>query len=851
MRKFIKKSVVAIMTAAMVISSVGTVGTKVEASSGYELQNYSVQDLMLKFGVIAFDNLQVSSHCHSNFMVNKLNMTETAGLRQSYNQAEEFYFTSAVTLREHMTDEDNIMTDTLYTAAAVEMRDENGNNVPYVALSNGTSYQKISNPKVVIHKENYVNLQDVQKKFMAYNYTLSKQTETNSVVRDLTSTENMNNRYVKVLGTGLNCCNIPYEEFIAHDTYINFYFTDFDNDDVLVVNVDLANAKDTNGNKLDTVSFKDLVVCDGTNKINSAESNFGTRCNRMYFNFYDSSNASGNYQYTGKIKFNAAGFGTIIAPSATVEFGHNWDGTVIAKNIVIGGEYHRVDGTKIPEVTLMELPNTGTDTPGGNTPGSDTPGGNTPGNDTPGNDTPSGDTPSGDTPSGDTPSGDTPSGDTPSGDTPSGDTPSGDTPSGDTPSGDTPSGDTPSGDTPSGDTPSGDTPSGDTPSSDTPSGDTPSGDTPSGDTPSSDTPSGDTPNNDNKNDSKDKSSVSITIKDETTDDPVPGAKVEVTNPDGTKTEYVTDENGEITLEDVPEGDYKVVVKDVPKGYDVTIGTEVKVRVKKGDNKQNIVTNTGNKSMKAKNTQDAKNAKKALKGAADVKTGDDTVVSATLKQNSEITQVGAKNNKTVTKTYNKQLKSFKKKHKKQSKEIAAWITIAGTKIDYPVMYSGLKNNTKYLKKDINGKKDSHGMLFASYITPTRKITYNNVIYGHNMKDGTMFTDLLKYQNKSFYKNHKYVKLSTKGYNYSYEVVEVIRISCKKGSKDRMILEKFAEIGNKKVFNQWKKQVTKNREYKCSGKYNRNDTLMILSTCEYEKENGRFVLVCKQVKNKKVK
>ena len=766
MRKFIKKSVVAIMTAAMVISSVGTVGTKVEASSGYELQNYSVQDLMLKFGVIAFDNLQVSSHCHSNFMVNKLNMTETAGLRQSYNQAEEFYFTSAVTLREHMTDEDNIMTDTLYTAAAVEMRDENGNNVPYVALSNGTSYQKISNPKVVIHKENYVNLQDVQKKFMAYNYTLSKQTETNSVVRDLTSTENMNNRYVKVLGTGLNCCNIPYEEFIAHDTYINFYFTDFDNDDVLVVNVDLANAKDTNGNKLDTVSFKDLVVCDGTNKINSAESNFGTRCNRMYFNFYDSSNASGNYQYTGKIKFNAAGFGTIIAPSATVEFGHNWDGTVIAKNIVIGGEYHRVDGTKIPEVTLMELPNTGTDTPGGNTPGSDTPGGNTPGNDTPGNDTPS-------------------------------------------------------------------------------------GDTPSGDTPSSDTPSGDTPNNDNKNDSKDKSSVSITIKDETTDDPVPGAKVEVTNPDGTKTEYVTDENGEITLEDVPEGDYKVVVKDVPKGYDVTIGTEVKVRVKKGDNKQNIVTNTGNKSMKAKNTQDAKNAKKALKGAADVKTGDDTVVSATLKQNSEITQVGAKNNKTVTKTYNKQLKSFKKKHKKQSKEIAAWITIAGTKIDYPVMYSGLKNNTKYLKKDINGKKDSHGMLFASYITPTRKITYNNVIYGHNMKDGTMFTDLLKYQNKSFYKNHKYVKLSTKGYNYSYEVVEVIRISCKKGSKDRMILEKFAEIGNKKVFNQWKKQVTKNREYKCSGKYNRNDTLMILSTCEYEKENGRFVLVCKQVKNKKVK
>ena len=162
--------------------------------------------------------------------------------------------------------------------------------------------------------------------------------------------------------------------------------------------------------------------------------------------------------------------------------------------------------------------------------------------------------------------------------------------------------------------------------------------------------------------------------------------------------------------------------------------------------------------------------------------------------------------------------------------------------------------EYLYANPKGAYSQWGNPFMDYecgIKDSSKLSDNFLIYGHNMKDGTMFTDLLKYQNKSFYKNHKYVKLSTKGYNYSYEVVEVIRISCKKGSKDRMILEKFAEIGNKKVFNQWKKQVTKNREYKCSGKYNRNDTLMILSTCEYEKENGRFILVCKQVKNKKVK
>lgn len=114
-----------------------------------------------------------------------------------------------------------------------------------------------------------------------------------------------------------------------------------------------------------------------------------------------------------------------------------------------------------------------------------------------------------------------------------------------------------------------------------------------------------------------------------------------------------------------------------------------------------------------------------------------------------------------------------------------------------MYTGIKNNTKYLYKNIDGKKDSHGMLFASYVTPK------------------------------------------------------CRISCAKGSKDRMIYEKFAQLDNKKVYKKWKKQVAKNREYNCGGKYNSSDELLILSTCEYSKENGRFAILCKQVKCRKNK
>ena len=336
-----------------------------------------------------------------------------------------------------------------------------------------------------------------------------------------------------------------------------------------------------------------------------------------------------------------------------------------------------------------------------------------------------------------------------------------------------------------------------------------------------------------------KGDLTIIITDEKTDDPVPGASIEVTTPTGDKTEHVTDSTGTVTIKDTPAGDYSVVVTDVPKGYTVTKNKKVTITVEKGQTTEKRVS---------KNATDAKNAKKALRHAADVKTGSKENIS--LKEQN-ITRLAAKNAKTTTKNYNKNLKKYKKKHKKQAKEVAAWITIKGTRINYPVMYTGIKNNTKYLHKNIDGKKDSHGMLFASYITPKRRISYNNIIYGHNMKDGSMFAGLNRYASKSFFKKHKYVKLDTAGYNYVYQVVDVFRISCAKGSKDRMIYEKFAQLDNKKVYKKWKKQVAKNREYNCGGKYNSSDELLILSTCEYSKENGRLAILCKQVKCKKIK
>lgn len=86
-----------------------------------------------------------------------------------------------------------------------------------------------------------------------------------------------------------------------------------------------------------------------------------------------------------------------------------------------------------------------------------------------------------------------------------------------------------------------------------------------------------------KNDDKKKNAkgnLVITVFDEKTGDVVPGAKVEVINPDGTKKTYTTDDYGKVTIKNTAPGDYTVAVTDVPKGYTVTTNKKVTLTVKK-------------------------------------------------------------------------------------------------------------------------------------------------------------------------------------------------------------------------------------------------------------------------------
>ena len=181
-------------------------------------------------------------------------------------------------------------------------------------------------------------MEDIKRKFIDYSQELRIYADTDGTV-DVDITGDMNDRSVSVNGSGLHVVSMDYSQLSASTNPIYFEFPDYDGDTVLLMNIDLAGIQDA--------VFGDLILGSKSDAKANDNGNYYNAYNRMYFNFYDSSAADG--QFGGSITFAGRGFGTVIAPDAAVNLGHNWDGCVVSEVFSNGGEFHRVPGTDFPD----------------------------------------------------------------------------------------------------------------------------------------------------------------------------------------------------------------------------------------------------------------------------------------------------------------------------------------------------------------------------------------------------------------------------------------------------------------------------------------------------------------------
>ena len=186
------------------------------------------------------------------------------------------------------------------------------------------------------------------------------------------------------------------------------------------------------------------------------------------------------------------------------------------------------------------------------------------------------------------------------------------------------------------------------------------------------------------------------------------------------------------------------------------------------------------------------------------------------------------------------------------DIIGWITVDGTKIDYPVMQTQ-DDPEFYLRRNFQKEHATAGVPFMDASSDIFVPTSNFLIYGHNMKNGTMFHDMLKYKDKSFYQEHKTFQFDTiyKGGQGTYEIIAAGYSMIYPEDSDAFKYYQYAGITSRSDFNEYLKGVKELSEYNTGVSAEYGDQLVTLSTCAYHEKNGRFFIVGKRTDAKQVK
>ena len=161
------------------------------------------------------------------------------------------------------------------------------------------------------------------------------------------------------------------------------------------------------------------------------------------------------------------------------------------------------------------------------------------------------------------------------------------------------------------------------------------------------------------------------------------------------------------------------------------------------------------------------------------------------------------------------------------DIIGWLTIPDTNIDYPVVLAD--DNDYYLNRDIYGNQAKGGSLFMDYRCAPNFSAPNTVIYGHNMKNRSMFGDLRKFADSGFFDSNVSGTLYVKDNTYSLDIFAYMVVR----ADDVIIYDPYAE---RNIFDEYVGK--KARRYRGpQGPGN----IVTLSTCAYEFKDARMILL----------
>ncbi|MCM1535866.1 MAG: class B sortase [Clostridium sp.] len=190
------------------------------------------------------------------------------------------------------------------------------------------------------------------------------------------------------------------------------------------------------------------------------------------------------------------------------------------------------------------------------------------------------------------------------------------------------------------------------------------------------------------------------------------------------------------------------------------------------------------------------------------------------------------------------KNFIRTLKEENPDIAGWLTIPDTNIDYPVMQTPQEEDY-YLYRDFYGNENRNGSLLVSAGCDLESENVNWIIHGHNMKSGAMFGGLLNYRKKSYMEKHNLIFLDTLDGRRTYEVVAVFESQVYYENDFVFKYYNCCNIESWEEFDSFYSNIKKLSLYDTGVNAVYGDHFITLSTCSYHTENGRFVVVGKEL------
>ena len=193
--------------------------------------------------------------------------------------------------------------------------------------------------------------------------------------------------------------------------------------------------------------------------------------------------------------------------------------------------------------------------------------------------------------------------------------------------------------------------------------------------------------------------------------------------------------------------------------------------------------------------------------------------------------------------------------RQNQDMVGWIRMPGTQIYYPVMQTGLDNANYYLDKDFDHQTTIAGAIYVREFCDVFRPSDNVVIYGHNMRDESMFGSLGRFREQSYWQNNQYVYFDNLYESHVYQIFAVFAISADPGN---FPYHEYNDFASQEEFEEFIQIVTNHPDadpaitgqfifyYDTGIRPEYGDKLITLSTCTKRAgANGRMVLIAYRV------